>query len=105
MSFFIKDMKTVAQTLILSIMIVLNTQSGSSVELVRGGNLDTVESRLEMIEEHHIDLEQEETLLEALKTKSSIPQTEIIMEDAVDRTVYSNEWNEPRAEVDEYVTK
>ena len=96
-------MKIVVMTLVLSIMIVMNTPLVSSTELVRGGNLDTVEERLAAIEEHHVDLEYEESLLEALKTKPAMFSTEVVMETAVDKNVYSNKWDEPRAQEDQYV--
>merc|ERR1711973_641575 len=89
-------MKTVCTTLFLTIVVVIHSPMASSKELVRGGNLDITEQRLLDIELHHMDLEREEDLLQALMTKPAVHITEAVMENAVDPSVYNNQWNEPR---------
>ena len=99
----IKVMKTVWITLLFSIVVVIHSPMTSSKELVRGGNLDITEQRLLDIELHHMDLEHEEDLLQALMTKPAVYVTEAVMENAVDPSVYNNQWNEPRDAEDQYM--
>ena len=96
-------MKTVWITLLFSIVVIMHSPMVSSEELVRGGNLDITEQRLLDIELHHMDLEHEEDLLQALMTKPAVYVTEAVMENAVDPSVYNNQWNEPRDAEDQYM--
>ena len=96
-------MKTVGITLLFTIVVVIHSPMASTKELVRGGNLDITESRLLDIEYHHIDLEHEEDLLQALMTKPAVHITETVMERAVDPSVYNNKWNDPRDAEDQYM--
>ena len=96
-------MKTVWLTLLFTIVVVIHSPMASSKELVRGGNLDITEQRLLDIELHHMDLEHEEDLLQALMTKPAVHITEAVMERAVDPSVYNNKWNDPRDAEDQYM--
>ena len=75
-------MKIICAALFLTIMLIMNSSTVFSKELVRGGNLDIVEKRLLDIENHHIDLEREEDVLDELKTKPAIHMTETALETA-----------------------
>ena len=95
-------MKVLSVGIVFSVIVSMSLPSVSSEELVRGGNLDDVENRLADIENHHLDLEHEEDLLQGLKQSVDIHQTETIMEVATNKDVYNNKWAEPRAPEDEY---
>ena len=87
-------MKLVAPLVALCLMVSLEVTTGA--ELVRGANLELIQSQLLHMEGHHEDLEKFEDKLSTLVTKEKpVLETESALEIGIDRSTYANNFIHP----------